>query len=86
MAITSAQVAVTSTPAALNTSNSNSAQMLALKASTTGTFVGPSGVSVSTGIELPSGTATPLVVEIDPGDVLFGVHATSATVQVLRIA
>lgn len=84
MALTSAQVAVTSTPAALNTADPSGAQTFYLKSSTTATFVGPTGVSVSTGIELPSGTATPLGIQLDPGDVLFGVHATSATVQVLR--
>lgn len=84
MALTSAQVAVTATPAALNTANPTSSTLLYLKASTTGTFIGPSGVSVSTGLELPSGTSAPVAIELDAGDVMFGVHATSATVQIVR--
>lgn len=85
MALTSAQVAVTPTPASLNTANGTSGQMVYLKASGTGVFVGPAGVSVSTGLELPSGTSGPMCLELDPGDVIFGVHATSATVQVIRV-
>lgn len=55
---------------------------MVLVAQSTGVFVGPGDVATSTGLELPDGT--PLAVQVDPGDVLFAVHATSATVHVLR--
>lgn len=79
MAVTSGQVAVGSTATALNTAGAG--QHLVLVAQSTGVFVGGSGVTTSDGLELPNGT--PLAVQVDPGDVLFAVHATSATVHVL---
>lgn len=80
MAVTAAQVTVTGTATALNTAGPG--LNLLVSAQATGVFVGPSNVTTSTGLELPNGT--PVAVDLDPGDVLYAIHATSATVEVLR--
>lgn len=81
MAITAAQVSVGSSATALNTAGTSGVE-LTLIAQAAGVFIGPSSVTTSNGLELPNGSA--LTVSIDPGDVLYGIHATSATVEVLR--
>lgn len=81
MAVTAEQVSVGTTAVALNAA-ANTGLSLVLRAGTTGVFVGPSGVTTTNGLELSSGT--PLAIDLDPGDVLYAVHASSATVHVLR--
>lgn len=80
MAVTASQVAVTDSATALNTATTVGLS-LQVSAQSTGVFVGPSGVTTSNGLELPNGT--PVAVELDAGDVLYAIHATSATVEVL---
>ena len=80
MAVTAAQVAVTDTATALNTAGTGGASLL-VSAQSAGVFVGPSTVTTSNGLELPNGT--PVAIDIDTGDVLYAIHATSATVEVL---
>lgn len=81
MAVTAEQASVGTTATALNAA-ATAGMTLTLRAGAAGVFVGPSGVTTTSGLELPNGT--PLAINIDPGDVLYAVHASSATVQVLR--
>lgn len=86
MAITAAQVTVdgTSGGVALNTA-SNSGQRLYLRngdATATNTAVlGPSGVAAGTGYILPGAGGT-VVIQLGPGEVLFGIRGTANNVVV----
>lgn len=83
MAVSSAQVAVTSTPVALNTeSGSISGTTVVVKAKTAAIFLGASGVTTATGLEV--GIDATVTVVLGHGDQLFAVTATAATAHVLR--
>lgn len=84
MAVTSAQVSVGTTATALNTAGTSGQRLVVSNAGTNDVLLGPSGVTTVTGLALAA-TDGPIVIELAPGEVLFGIVATGTeTVQVLR--
>lgn len=87
MAVTSAQVTVSTTAVALNTEGGSvGGTKLAVKNAhaTDAVALGASGVTASTGFQLAAGGT--LAVELSHGEQLFGIRtgSTDATVHVLR--
>jgi hypothetical protein len=85
MALTSAQVAVGATETALNAVDVDDYTHLTVKNThaTELMYVGPTGVTTANGFIL-SGGAT-ITVEVEPGDVLYGIRGgTAVTAAVLR--
>lgn len=79
MAVTSERVAVGTSATALHTANTSQLRLTLNAAAAVD--LGDSTVTTGNGYELAA--TTPLTVEVDAGDVLFAVHGTGTTVQVL---
>lgn len=81
MAVTAERVTVGTTAVALNIA-STGGMHLRLTNGVGAIYLGTTGVTSGTGLSL--GPINELNVELDPGDVLYAICATSSIVQVLR--
>lgn len=81
MAVTSAQITVTTTPVALSTADVSGNRITIMNGSAV-IYLGNSAVTTTTGLAVNS--LAVLTVELDPGDVLYAVCATSSAASVLR--
>lgn len=82
MAVSAARVSVTSTPTALNTASTEALMLLVKNTGAAAVDLGASGVASAAGFDLAVGATAEVL--LDPGDVLYAVTATAATVSVLR--
>lgn len=81
MAVTAERVTVGTSAVALNTAGTG-AMSLRIKNGAAAIDVGASGVTSGAGLEVAA--SGELTVEVDSGDVLYAICATSSVVQVLR--
>lgn len=85
MAVSSAQVTVTTTAQELSQNEADGDGHATLLLSNNGSvdlYVGPSGVTTGTGFKVAAGAS--LSVDLSPGERLFGVTGSSSSVHVLR--
>lgn len=80
MAVSGAQVAVTSSPTALNTAGDGG--FLTVSAASATVTVGASNVTANNGLVVTT-TTVPVVIPIKQGQVLYGITATTANLSVL---
>lgn len=80
MAVSGAQVAVTSTPTALNTAGDGG--FVTVSAASATITVGSSTVTANAGLVVTT-TTVPVVIPIKQGQVLFGITASTANLSVL---
>lgn len=86
MAIIATPVAVTSTPAKIADGGefNDYSTVFVLPDATNDVFIGPVGVTTVTGFKIKAGTTIPLgPFQLGPGDSLYAVTATTATLGVL---
>jgi len=81
MAVSSAQVSVTTSATALNTASTDGGYLV-IKNGAAVIYLGASNVTSGTGLSVA--TTASVTVYLKPGDVLYGICATSSTVEVLR--
>lgn len=81
MAVSAERVTVETTAVALNTASTGGAS-LRITNGAAAIDIGASGVTSGAGLSVAASGV--LTVELDPGDVLFAICATSSVVQVLR--
>lgn len=79
--MTAARVAVGNTATALNTAGTSALRLVISPVADVD--LGGPGVASGSGYLLAAADA-PLTIDVDAGEVLFAVHATSTTVHVLR--
>jgi hypothetical protein len=85
MAISNAQVSVTTAATALNTAAGGWLRMrVALPTGGTTVYLGKSDVTSSNGCVLAAGTH--IDVTLAPGDVLYAISGSTSTVHVLRVS
>lgn len=82
MAISTEQVTVETEAVALNASQTGGGRLYLFNDGAA-VFLGPADVTAATGVQLAD--AASLVLEIDPGDVLYAISATSSVVSVLSL-
>jgi hypothetical protein len=84
MAISAQRFTVSTTALALNSASGGGERLLITNTSANAADLGPSGVTAGAGYSL-AGNAS-VVIELDPGDVLFAIRsaAADATLAVLR--
>ena len=81
MAVSAARVTVSTSAIALNTAEAGGGRLY-IKNGAAVVDLGPSTITNGTGLSLAA--AAVVEVELDPGDVLFAISATSSIVEVLR--
>ena len=81
MAVSASRVTVATSAMALNTAEPGGGRLV-IKNGAAVIDLGPAGVTNGTGMSVAA--AAVLTIELDPGDVLFAICATSSIVEVLR--
>lgn len=81
MAVSAQRVAVTSTPAAVNTASTGGLVLLVKNLGAEAADLGGSAVASGAGFELAAGAT--VEVNLDPGDVVYAVAATGTDLAVL---
>lgn len=85
MAVSAAQVTVTTSATALNTASTSGQWLVIANQAGAAVFLGPSNVTTATGLSVAASSTLATTVFLAPGEVLYGIVTTGTqVVHVLR--